>query len=129
MKLKLNEIKYEVYNVEEFNEKWRADPEEEFDTIKEAREYIKEETMGGKFVIVKITKTREKIADVKEDVVPCYGGWHKGHSVSQEDLKNEVKNPFCTRCGYKLRRVVRDWGNVGYVTVKPLQRKGDSRND
>ena len=123
MTVKLNEIKWEVAS-DRYSEKYEID--EDFDSKKDAIEYINGESMAKHFYLIKTTITRTIIKKINlKRPRTCHGGWYKGHNVSQIDLDNETKNPFCIHCGYKLRRVTRNYGNVSWVAVNPLVHKED----
>lgn len=124
-KIKAKETRYEIYD--EDGEKVYDYGDDGFGSITDAQEHIKNETMGGNFTIWKVHKSRVQIKKVKKGIVPCHGGWYGGHTISKEDEENETKNPFCTRCGYKLR-VYRPYsGNTRCVAIKPLVHKDDLR--
>ena len=127
-KIKSREIRYEVYDDD--GDKLSGYGEDDFATIQEANNHIENETMGGEFTIWKVEKSRVQINTKKKDIVPCYGGWYGGHTISKEDEENETKNPFCKRCGYKLK-VYRSLSGTRCVVVKPLVRidsiKGENK--
>lgn len=123
MKIKDQETRYEVYD--EDNERESDYQEDDFGSLSEALDHIKDNTRGGTFTIYKVKKSRTLVKTKKQQIVPCSGGWYGGHNISKEDEENETKNPFCTRCGYKLRVYRPFCANPKYVAIKPLVNEDD----
>lgn len=122
-KIKIDEIRYEVRDEDgEVESDYDGD---DFSSIKNAKKYIDDNTMGGNFTIWKVVKKRSQVKGYTKEIVPCYGGWYGGHSISKEDEENETKNPFCTRCGYRLRVYTPFGGNTKCVAIKPLVHRDD----
>jgi hypothetical protein len=96
---------------------------EDFKTVREVKEHLKDETMGGVFTICKVQHIRKIMQKFKVEIKPCVGGWGGGHRISEEDETIETKKPFCTRCGYKLKVTRPYLGTVKMSVVKPLVQK------
>jgi len=123
MKTKLKQIKWEVED-----EKSYGDEPDEFDTRKEAMEFINQKSFGKHFVLYRTSIKRRIVKKINlTRPRPCVGGWYNGHSISDEDMKNEVKNPFCSICGYKLKRVNHFSRDTSFVAIKPLEHNEDKK--
>lgn len=123
MKVKQKETKWDV--VDEASYHFEPD---QFDTKKEAMEFINKKSFGKHFVLYRTTIKRRLIKKInKLRPRPCVGGWYNGHSISEEDMKSEIRNPFCTNCGYKLRRITHTFGEESFVAKKPLVHKEDKK--
>jgi len=133
LKPKLTRTRYEVAIIEGVSisiDEGLDDDHGGFGSKKEALEYINNKAMGKHFVLYKTTIQRKEIKTINlKRPRPCHGGWYSGHRVSEEDEKNETKNPFCTDCGYKLRRISRFAEADRLVTVKPLVHREDMKQD
>ena len=120
MKTKIFETKYEV-------EEGGEGIDDEFTSKKDALDFINNEAMGKHFIVYKTTINRQIIKNINlKRPRPCYGGWHKGHHVSQEDRDKEIKNPFCGGCGYKLKRIYVNF-EVNYILARPLEHIEDGK--
>ena len=123
MKAKLKQIKWEVED-----EKSYGDEPEEFDTRKEAMEFVNQKSFGKHFVLYRTSIKRRVIKKINlTRPRPCVGGWYNGHSVSKSDEDSDVKTPFCTICGYQLKRVSHTFGEPSFVVLKPLLHKEDKK--
>jgi len=120
MTAKLKQIKWEVED-----EKSYGDEPEQYDTRKEAMEFINKESFGKHFVLYRTSIKRRVIKKINlTRPRPCVGGWYNGHTVSDKD---EDAKPFCTICGYKLKRVSHSFREPSFVVLKPLLHKEDKR--